>query len=87
TYVERHHMVDRRTYRYLIPLWLKGERAEIEAYFPDTTPLFNDLEDALKVFAEKIRGVVMYWQGRWNVNNWTKKQLAEAVLRDEEKWL
>lgn len=85
SYVERHHMVDRRTYRYLIPLWLKGERAEIEAYFPDTTPLFQDLEDALAVFTKKIEMLIMYWQGRWNVNNWTKKQLALEVIKHEPK--
>lgn len=87
SYVERHHMVDRRTYRYLIPLWLKGEREEIEAYFPDTKELFEDLESALEIFTLFIKNVVCIWQDQVKGSGWTKKDLALAVIKDEPKWL
>ncbi len=86
-YVERHHMVNRRTYAYLIPRWLKGERGEIEAYFPETTELFEKLETALNSFTNYIKAIVQGWHQEFKDKNWTKKDLAFQVIAREPKWL
>lgn len=83
SYVEKHHMLNYRTYKRIIPVWLKGERDEIEAYFPSTKSIFEELENALEVVTQQVKIAVEYWKHQYNAKKWTRKQLAEQVLNNE----
>lgn len=63
-YLKRHRLLDKLSYKNLVPLWFAGEQDEILSYFPKTKEIFNKIEEAVAVFVDKAVESLFYWQHR-----------------------
>jgi len=63
-YLKRHRLLDKLSYKNLVPLWFGGEQDEILSYFPKTKEIFDKIEEAVRVFVDKAVDALYYWQHR-----------------------
>lgn len=79
-YVKRHRLLDKLSYKNLLPLWFEGEQEEILTYFPKTKEIFDKIENAVNAFAKEAVDALLYWQHR----DGTRKDKAigiQAIVR------
>ncbi len=63
-YLKRHRLLTKLSYRNLIPLYLDGEQGEIEAYFPQTKQIFNEIETCYNKHVNEALYYLRLCQGR-----------------------
>lgn len=74
-YVKRHRLLDRLSYKNLLPLWFDGEHEEILTYFPKTEEIFNKIEKIVLSFTKEAVDALFYWQNREG----TRKEKALGI--------
>lgn len=76
SYLERHRLLSKLTYRHLIPLYFAGERGEIEVYMPPAKELFDKIEHAYENLVQSVVADVTFWKG----HNFSRKDLAQRIV-------
>jgi hypothetical protein len=82
-YLKRHRLLTKLNYKNLIPLWFDGERGEIEAYFPQTKMIFDEVEANHEQFVKRTMDVLLYQQGR----NVSRKDVALDIVDRQPRYI
>lgn len=80
-YLKRHRLLTKLNYKNLIPLYFLGERGEIEALFPQTKQIFDEVENCYNNFVKKVYDVLMHWQSK----NVSRKEVALGIVGKEPR--
>jgi len=82
-YLKRHRLLTKLNYKNLIPLYFDGERSEIEAYFPQTKAIFDEIEASYEAFVQEALRVLLYWQNK----NVSRKEVALGIVDKEPRYI
>lgn len=82
-YLKRHRLLTKLNYKNLIPLYFEGERGEIEAYFPHSKVVFDEIEKHYLDMVEKVLQVLLFWQNK----NVTRKEVALGIVGKESPYV
>lgn len=82
-YVKFHHMLDKMSYKRLIPLVLAGETEEVVAYFPHAKERCEILEKKIGEFVDSVHKKCLYWRDEAANGGWTRKRVAAEVFSNE----
>jgi hypothetical protein len=80
-YLRRHRLLTKLNYKNLIPLWFQGESGEIEAYFPQTKTIFDEITSCNENFTQQALDVLTYWQKA----NVSRKEVALGIVGKEPR--
>ena len=58
TYLKRHRLIGQLQYKNLVPLWLEGEREEIETYFKESKKMFDNIEKGVNTLVDKVENAL-----------------------------
>jgi len=75
TYLKRHRLIGQLQYKNLVPLWLEGEREEIETYFEESKAMFDNIENGIDMLVDSIQDAINDVQ---HIDN--RKEYAAHVL-------
>ncbi|MAG26427.1 hypothetical protein CMI47_12830 [Candidatus Pacearchaeota archaeon] len=75
TYLKRHRLIGQLQYKNLVPLWLEGEREEIEAYFEESKEMFSKIEDSVNKLVIQVQNA---FDNIKHISN--RKEYAAIVL-------
>ncbi len=82
-YVKLHHMLDKLSYKNLIPIALSGESDEIVAYFPAAKEMIDEFEKRYQDFIDYVMKRIAYWKSK----GMSKKDLAFTLMgRPAKRW-
>jgi hypothetical protein len=82
-YLRRHRLLTKLNYRSLVPVWLQGERGEIEAYFPQTVKIFDEIAACHRRFVEQAVSLLQSWRDR----KATRKEVALGIVGKQPRHL
>ncbi len=80
-YLRRHRLLTKLNYKNLIPLYFQGERGEIEAYFPQTKQIFDEIQEANETFVQKAVSVLNHWKDK----KVSRKDVALGIVGKEQR--
>jgi hypothetical protein len=82
-YVKLHHLLDKLSYKHLIPAILEGEEDEIVAYFPAAQELVDNFKNKFRNFIDHVMNRIRYWKEK----GMPKKELAATLRgRPAKRW-
>lgn len=82
-YVKLHHMLDKLSYKYLIPAILAGEAEEILAHFPQAQERVDEFNDKYQKFIDHVVNRIKYWRTK----DMPKQELAQVLRgRPAKRW-
>ena len=76
SYLDRHHCIGKTSIKRLVRLWLAGERAELEAYFPELASEFDRIGAAWLRACDGLTYLVHCWQRQ----HLSRRDLAQAIV-------
>jgi hypothetical protein len=63
-YVKLHHLLDKLSYKDLVPLVLTGEESEVLSYFPEAKEPIDKIKKAYSNYLDKTSASVMEWANK-----------------------
>jgi hypothetical protein len=63
-YVKLHHLLDKLSYKDLVPLILTGEESEVLSYFPEARDSVDKIKQTYKDYLDKTTSAVVSWANK-----------------------
>jgi len=82
-YVKLHHMLDKLSYKHLIPVVLNGEEDEVLAHFPEAQEMIDEFKERFQAFIEYVMERIEHWKAK----KMSKRDLAFTLRgRAAKRW-
>jgi hypothetical protein len=81
-YVEKHHLLDKLSFKRLIPLVFDGEEDEVVSYFPQAKKIVEEIKNRHQYIKNKIINWIEIFRNQGDIN---RKQLWEKVNKSVEE--
>jgi len=80
-YVKYHHMLDKTSYKYLVPIVMADEQEEVLAYFPFLKDKVETLSRKMEAYTQNVIEKSIHWKNVAKWNKWHRKILWSEIAR------